>query len=655
MNRLTFLFLGALAAAQTPTLEQSLSLRTVASPVISPDGRFIAYLVNETDWEDNSFKTQIWVYDAASGERYQLTSSRKGSASPRWSPDGKRLAFLSARDARTQIHLISPAGGEAIQATDFDADVQSFDWSPDGRRFALLSPGPRDKAKKEREDKFGDFEIVNADYQNVRLWVCDVPAGGAKAKPEPVSPAEVSVTDFAWSPDSGSLALTAATDPDLSHQATADLYLLRLSDKGFRKLVSTPGPERNPAFSPDGASIAFQTANGEEGSYYRNSRIAVVPASGGAPRIVSEAFDENPNLIGWGPDGIYFGGFQRTAMHVFRLHPATGAVTKLTAPADGIFAGASFTRDYTRMAFTCAAPNRMAEVCQSPVNGFSARPVTDMGGQLKDFRLARREVVEWKSKDGTLIEGVLIKPANFDPAAKYPLLVVIHGGPTGIDLPSLAPDRIYPIERFAAKGAVILRPNYRGSAGYGEKFRSLNVRNLGLGDHDDVVSGVDFLIGKGYIDPERVGAMGWSQGGYISAFLATYSNRFKAASVGAGISNWMTYYVNTDIHPFTRQYLKATPWEDPEIYRKTSPITYINQARTPTLIQHGELDRRVPIPNAYELYQGLQDRNVPAKLIVYKGFGHGINKPKQARAVLEHNYDWFSQWIWGEKPAKIAE
>ncbi len=201
---------------------------------------------------------------------------------------------------------------------------------------------------------------------------------------------------------------------------------------------------------------------------------------------------------------------------------------------------------------------------------------------------------------------------------------------------------------FAAKGAVILRPNYRGSAGYGEKFRSLNVRNLGLGDADDVISGVDAVIAKGYIDRDRVGSMGWSQGGYISAFLTTYSDRFKAVSVGAGISDWMTYYVNTDIHPFTRNYLKATPWQDPEIYRKTSPITYINQAKTPTLIQHGELDKRVPIPNGYELYQGLKDRGVPVKMIVYKGFGHAINKPKQQRAVMEHNYEWFSQWIWGE-------
>jgi dipeptidyl aminopeptidase/acylaminoacyl peptidase len=203
---------------------------------------------------------------------------------------------------------------------------------------------------------------------------------------------------------------------------------------------------------------------------------------------------------------------------------------------------------------------------------------------------------------------------------------------------------------FAAKGALILKPNYRGSAGYGEKFRSLNVRNLGLGDYQDVISGVDYLVAKGMVDKDRVGAMGWSQGGYISAFITTYSTRFKAVSVGAGISDWMTYYVNTDIHPFTRQYLKATPWDDADIYRKTSPIFYIRNAKTPTLIQHGDQDKRVPPPNSFELYQGLRDVGVPVKLILYKGFGHPINKPKQQLAVLEHNYEWFSQYIWGEQP-----
>ena len=202
----------------------------------------------------------------------------------------------------------------------------------------------------------------------------------------------------------------------------------------------------------------------------------------------------------------------------------------------------------------------------------------------------------------------------------------------------------YPIDGWLAKGALVLEPNYRGSAGYGETFRSLNVRNLGIGDAWDVLSGIDYLVAQGLVDKDRVGSMGWSQGGYISAFLTTkHADRFKALSVGAGISNWVTYYVNTDIHPFTRQYLKATPWDDPKIYADTSPMTYIKSAKAPTLIQHGDKDPRVPIPNAFELYQGLQDQKVPVELMIFRGFGHGLDKPKANRAAMQQNWDWFGQ------------
>ena len=264
-------------------------------------------------------------------------------------------------------------------------------------------------------------------------------------------------------------------------------------------------------------------------------------------------------------------------------------------------------------------------------------------------------MVSWKSSDGVTIEGILQKPAGFEPGRKYPLLVVIHGGPTGIDLPYDAPDRYYPTERFMARGALVLHPNYRGSAGYGGKFRALNYRNLGLGDYADVISGVDSLIAKGMVDPAKVGSMGWSQGGYISAFITTYSDRFQAVSVGAGISDWSTYYYNTDITPFTRQYLGGTPQSDPEIYRKTSPISYVAKAKTPTLIQQGSVDARVPVANSFELRQALEDKGVPVKMVLYNGFGHPVNKPKQQRAVMEENELWFGHYIWGDPlPADLT-
>jgi dipeptidyl aminopeptidase/acylaminoacyl peptidase len=454
---------------------------------------------------------------------------------------------------------------------------------------------------------------------------------------------------FSWAPDGKRIAFSASRDPDLGSQHTEQLYVLDVADRHVRKLVDTAGPNGSPRWSPDGKQLAFVTSGGNPFFYYANRRIATVPSDGGAVRPLTEAFDENPNLIDWGPDGIYFGAMQKTSAHIFRVDPVTRAVARITGPDTFHLGDASFTTDHRTLAGVGGGPNRFSEVLISPVAVFQPQALTDLGAQWKQFQLATREVIQWKSSDGTTIEGVLIKPADYEASRKYPLLVVIHGGPTGVDTPLLGADRTYPVERFAAKGALVLKPNYRGSAGYGEKFRSLNVRNLGLGDYEDVISGVDFLIAKGMVDKDRVGAMGWSQGGYISAFITCYSDRFKAVSVGAGISNWVTFYVNTDIHPFTRQYLKATPWDDPEIYRKTSPITYVGRAKTPTLIQHGDQDKRVPPPNAFELYQALKDRGVPAKLILYKGFGHPINKPKQQRAVMEHNYEWFSKYIWGEE------
>ena len=282
------------------------------------------------------------------------------------------------------------------------------------------------------------------------------------------------------------------------------------------------------------------------------------------------------------------------------------------------------------------------------------RRLTDTGAQVRGWAPSTREVISWKSRDGTEIEGVLHKPAGFQPGRRHPLLVVIHGGPTAVSRPvPYGSTRIYPIDIWLGRGALVLEPNYRGSAGYGEKFRSLNVRNLGVGDAWDVLSGVDRLVAEGLADGAEVGVMGWSQGGYISAFLATHDGaRFRAISVGAGISNWMTYYVNTDIHPFTRQYLQATPWDDPGIYAKTSPMTYIKSAKAPTLIQHGEADERVPPPNAFELYQGLQDQGVTTKLILYSGFGgtgHGPTRPRSSRALMQHNLDWFDEHLFAKK------
>ena len=648
-------------AASAPPIDQSLEMKSASNPRISPDGRRVVYEIQSTNWEDNSFDRNLWIVDAAGGNGRALTTAKKSSTSAEWSPDGKWIAFLSDRPAqlsgspadKRQLYVISADGGEAQQLTKNESGLDAFAWAPDSRRIAFAANDPEPKALKDRKEKYGEYSVVHEDYQMANLWTIDLPDAATAVPPEPKRLTEgdkFSVGSFSWSPDGGRLAFSAQRDPDLISGFSSDIYVVNVTDKAIKKIVDTPGPDRNPRWSPDGKRIAYQTAAGTKYFFYANSRIAIVPADGGTPEIVTAAFDEDPNLIDWGPDGIYFEANQKTYSHAFRLNPETKAIEKLDATDHAVAFGFSFTRDFKHAAFRAALEDEYAEIYAASVSPWKATKLTALGEQLKPFKVAHREVTSWTSSDGTKIEGVLYTPADFQLGKKYPLLVVIHGGPTGVDQPVVNADRYYPIERFVAKGALVLRPNYRGSAGYGEKFRALNVRNLGVGDYADVISGVDALIAKGWVDRERVGAMGWSQGGYISAFITASSDRFKAVSVGAGISDWMTYYVNTDITPFTQQYLHATPWDDPEIYKKTSPISYVLKARTPTLIQHGENDRRVPIPNAYELRQALEDRGVPVKMVVYKGFGHGITKPKQQRAVMEENEKWFAQYIWGEKP-----
>jgi dipeptidyl aminopeptidase/acylaminoacyl peptidase len=648
---------------RTPTIDQSLEMYNVSSPKISPDGKHVIYEQSRTDWEANAFETDLWIADTATGASHRLTMPVGSSNGAEWSPDGKWIAFLSARPAplpgspkdKAQLYILPLDGGEAQQITKVEKGVNGFAWAPDGKHIAISAAAPDTKAMKDRKESFGDYHVFHADYDMAHLWLVDVPGPDKAGSVAPVAEPKLltqgesfSVGDFSFSPDGTKIAFSAQRDPDLISSFSGDIYIVAVADGAVRKIVETQGPESDPKWSPDGSQIAFVTANGSKFFFYTNRQIAVVPSDGGTPRLLTSNFDEDPNLEKWGPDGIYFSAFQKTDSSLFLLDPRASAFRKIDMPGSSIAAQFSFSKDFRHIAYRGAGVNQFSEIYAAEMPGNTPVKLTRGSEQFAAFDTSKREVVRWKSSDGATIEGILYKPADFDAKKKYPLLVVIHGGPTGIDVPLISPDRYYPVERFVAKGALVLKPNYRGSAGYGEKFRSLNVRNLGVGDYADVISGVDSLIAQGFVDKDRVGSMGWSQGGYISAFITTSSDRFKAVSVGAGISDWMTYYANTDITPFTPQYLRSTPWDDPAIYAKTSPITYIAKAKTPTLIQHGGADRRVPIANAFELRQALEDHGVPVKLVVYDGFGHPINKPKQQRAVMEENENWFAHYIWGD-------
>jgi dipeptidyl aminopeptidase/acylaminoacyl peptidase len=607
----------------------------------------VAYVVRETNWTDDEYQNQIWLADVATGAFRQLTRAKKSSDAPAFSPDGAFIGFLSDRAGKRQVYRIDPRGGEAETVTKSEEDVRAFAWAPDGRSIAYTAMDPKPQSLKDRESRYGELEVVDEDHLMSHLHLVDLATGRSRRLTE----GPFAVGRFAWSPDGKEIAFDHRINLDFNNDFEADLSIVSVADAKVRPLLVRPGEDFRPLWSPDGRRIAFvTTGETQEPYFYTTTHLAVIDAAGGPVQVLPNPVDESPIPVGWGPAGIFFWTFPRTWAYLYRQDVGTGRVTRYAPATEWLGTSFSLSRDDSIAAFVAADARTFPEVYAAPLRTMQPKKLSDLGAQTAVWPKTTREIATWKSEDGTPIEGVLHKPADFQPGHRYPLLVVLHGGPATASRPvpcSQTTDP-YPIDVWLNKGAIVLEPNYRGGSGYGEKFRMLNIRNLGVGDAWDVLSGIDALVERGLADKDRVGSMGWSQGGYISAFLTTrWSDRVKAVSVGAGVTDWTTYYVNTDIHLFTRRYLKATPWDDPEIYAKTSPITYLKQARTPTLIQHGSNDPRVPTPNAYLLYQALRDQGVPVRLIVYKGFGHTLGKPKTYRAAMEENVEFFGEHIFG--------
>ena len=649
---LAMLLVSSASAVGAQSIDDLIALkRTSGTPAISADGRWVAYAVRETNWTDNAYETEIWLADSrVAGSGRQLTNAAKSSMQPAFSPDGTWIAFISDRSDTRQIFRLSLDGGEAEVLTSGTDGVTAFAWAPDGARVAYTMTDPVTATMKERTEKYGEYTHEDHDARMAQLHVIDLRTKTSR----PLTAGAFVVGSFAWAPDGTRIAFDHRVNSDAGMSGTADISLVDVSSAQVTPLVAQAGPDTNPKWSPDGRQIAFESAMAKTFYFFENGAVAVVPATGGTPEALTTRFDENPSLLAWTSAGIFFSASQRTWSYLFRIEPSSRQVAMHRAREDWIGQSFAVTPSGAHTAFVASGPREFPDVYSASVaTTLVATKLSDVGAQVAAWPSHTREVVRWKSQDGAEIEGVLHKPADFQAGRKYPLLVVIHGGPTGVSRPQpYGSASFYPIDGWLAKGALVLEPNYRGSAGYGEAFRALNVRNLGIGDAWDVLSGIDALVAQGLVDKDRVGSMGWSQGGYISAFLTTrHADRFKALSVGAGISNWVTYYVNTDIHPFTRQYLKATPWDDPKIYADTSPMTYIKSAKAPTLIQHGDKDPRVPIPNAFELYQGLQDQKVPVELMIFRGFGHGLDKPKANRGAMQQNWDWFGKYLWPGDPA----
>ncbi|MBT2663341.1 S9 family peptidase [Bacillus sp. ISL-45] len=645
------------------TIEELISLPTLSGINISEDGKNVAFVKNTADWAGNKYRNHIWIYEKSQG-CYALTTNDIEGTSPLWSPDSRHIAYLSSvgdgEGKKYQIFVESFDGLGRVQITDEKEGVSKFKWDPAGKGFYYVAQSNESKQIKKRKELYGDFEHVGKDYQNHCLYYIEIKninecpedssyAGKFNVKTVPhqlTDGKDFHIYEFNISNNGEKVVFMAAPSPSGEDEQNLDLYILdiktaELQKKYVDKLLGT-----SVCISPEGSKICY-SASIREKNYYkthiRDTTLYIYDLYSGELNQPLTDFDSTIIPIRWTAKGILI-KWQNKTNYLIGLLSENGPVEMLSEKADGFILDASITQEGNHLSYSKAAANETFEIY------LDEKKITNENSFFKGKLKSNREVISWKSTSDLEIEGVLSTPVDFDPNKKYPLLILIHGGPNWASFPihSGCFNEKYPVEQYIEKGFIVLEPNYRGSSGYGNEFLKANYRNMGIGDYQDITSGVDHLVDMGFADKDRVGIMGWSQGGYISAFCSTYCDRFKAVSVGGGITNWSNHYVNTDTPYFIKMYLGKNPWNDPEIYSRTSPITYIKSACTPTLIQHGEKDARVPTTNVFELYQALRDMEVDTELIIFKGMAYSSDQPGMNVAIMKQNLIWFSHYILGE-------
>ncbi|VXC30422.1 conserved hypothetical protein [Bacillus sp. 349Y] len=595
------------------SIKDLLSLPTLSDVTISECGQRSAFVKRTADWERDAYITHIEVHEKGEKMAKVLPGFR-----PSWSPCSEQLAFMRTLPNGNQLFIETLREGKHVQLTDVEGGIYSYKWDPTGKGLFCTAP-----------DHSGHHRLQYLDLEERGLIL-------------PVLEQGIHVLDFDPSLDGGKIIFLASPGPGADDAHKAELYLLNRFTGAVRKVEGSRRLGGQVCMSPEGTHICY-TVSREEKDYYRNhipdSTLEIQDLTTGERMQPLPEADSTWMPIRWTEQGILVKWQHRTKGNIGLLQP-NGNLESYSHE-DGYTLGASISANGHHVACLKAHPNEAPELY---VDG---EKVTDENDLLSHKRISRKKVITWSNHDGDMIEGVLSIPEDMDRDRAYPLLVLIHGGPNWASFPFLSTsfNDKYPVESFIEKGFIVLEPNYRGSTGYGDTFMKANERNLGIGDYEDVMSGVDALAEQGIADREAVGIMGWSQGGFITAFSSIYSNRFKAASVGGGISNWVTNYTNTDLPSNVLSYLGDTPWNDPDIYAKCSPLWYVQDACTPTLIQHGEADARVPVENAHELYKGLKDQGVEVELEIFTGMGYSSDHPKVHKLIMEQNLEWFTHHI----------
>jgi dipeptidyl aminopeptidase/acylaminoacyl peptidase len=634
----------------------------VSDPQTAPDGKSIVIVVSRANYDENRYDADLVLVDIATGKQRLLTHERRSVSQPRFSPNGDRLAFLanialaSGQPARPQIFVMPMGGGDVSRITNATKGVQQFAWSPDGRTIAFATED--EPEKKTGPERFNDsFEVGNDDFliqsqaMPTHAWLVSSEGGEARrltsgAWSLPINhPPGPPASPLAWSADGKSIVLVRLSTPHSGDTLTATVQVLDVESGRMRALTGVDHAEAQPASSPDGSRISYW--HPREGDLGNLNEIYVAPAAGGSGKSITRAIDRNIARSIWMPDGrsILVGANDGTRVSLWQ-QPIDGPARKLdlggVSPASSFWVDVGVGKDGS-IAFVASDPMRPAELYYMSSSASSAKRLTNLNSEVAGLELGRTEVITWQS-DGFTHNGIVTYPPDFSANQKYPLVLVIHGGPTAASLETFAPQA----QLMAAKGWIVFQPNYRGSDQVGNVYQHAIVNDAGAGPGRDVMAGVEALKARGNVDIGRVAVSGWSYGGYMTTWLLGHYSGWRVAVSGAAVTDWLDQYNLGDANVRRAGAFGGSPWTDAkrmQAYIEQSPITYAAKMRTPTLVMSNTQDFRVTPTQSYKLYHALKDNGVPTKFIAYPIYGHNAADPVRQRDVQRRWIEWIEAYF----------
>ena len=638
------------------TVDDALNMVRLGNILMSPDGEWVFFSKSELNWEKNKRRTKYFMIPASGGEAVQYIGSAGGS-SFKFSPDGKYLSFKRTIENNSQIFIMSLKGGEAVQLTHHQNSIDSFNWSPDAIKIFFTAEEPMAEEEKKEYDLGDDavfvFEGPNgreeARWQN--LWVFNI----STKKEKRLTNEKLIINEFDISPD-GKRVVFAATKQDAENYFfLSELYLVNVSDPNPVRLTNNNAPEESVIWAPDGKTFAFH-APSDKDFILTHGYIWVMNPETGEKKKFTEPNQEEASGLVWTPNGesLLFSETRRTNLNLHRINIKTGKITDITK-VKGTLQARAFSKDRTKMVYSYSDFNTPPDLYVSPVSELNPVRLTEVNPWIKkEIQLAECELIRWKSKDGMEIEGVLYVPGNFQQGKMLPLIVTIHGGPPGRFANRFR--EVFHI--FAGLGYASLGPNIRGSSSYGDDLLCALQVDVGGGEFDDVMSGVDYLIEKGTADPKRLGVRGWSWGGILGSWVITQTDRFKAASLGAMVGSWTAESGPGLFWDLKLHYIGGAHWINPEEWRKVSSLWYVKNVTTPTLLLHGEEDLVSTANQSMMFFHALKEiGKAPVRYIRFPREPHGFREPRHQRRRFIEEIKWMQKYICGIKwePKKRKE